>query len=162
MDYWFIRADFHAGGFPENTAFAFSGCYAVGHHFEMMACRLRAKNSQRYLRAIKLQTAQGIADIAVIEITYRFNAFTHSFAHMVASTPERATLKLLKGRPCHVNLIRLNAVEERSLKPVTDKEAYAFLSVLEKGGLSATVRRSMGSDIAGACGQLRAGYLKGS
>ena len=71
-------------------------------------------------------------------------------------------VKLLKGRPCHVNLIRLNAVEERSLKPVTDKEAYAFLSVLEKGGLSATVRRSMGSDIAGACGQLRAGYLKDS
>lgn len=69
---------------------------------------------------------------------------------------------LLKGRPCHVNLIRLNAVEERSLKPITDKEAYAFLSVLEKGGLSATVRRSMGSDIAGACGQLRAGYLKDS
>lgn len=71
-------------------------------------------------------------------------------------------VKLLKGRPCHVNLIRLNAVEERSLKPITDKEAYAFLSVLEKGGLSATVRRSMGSDIAGACGQLRAGYLKDS
>ncbi len=69
-------------------------------------------------------------------------------------------IKLLKGRPCHVNLIRLNEVEERGLKSVADKQAYKFLGLLEKGGLSATVRRSMGSDIGGACGQLRAGYLK--
>ncbi|MDE6000709.1 MAG: 23S rRNA (adenine(2503)-C(2))-methyltransferase RlmN [Clostridia bacterium] len=69
-------------------------------------------------------------------------------------------IKLLKGKPCHVNLIRLNEVEERSLKTVTDKQAYRFLGLLEKGGLSATVRRSMGNDIGGACGQLRANHLK--
>ena len=69
-------------------------------------------------------------------------------------------IKLLKGRPCHVNLIRLNEVKERTLKSTTDKQAYAFLEMLEKGGLSATVRRSMGADIGGACGQLRASYLK--
>ncbi|MDE6597844.1 MAG: 23S rRNA (adenine(2503)-C(2))-methyltransferase RlmN [Clostridia bacterium] len=70
-------------------------------------------------------------------------------------------IKLLKGKPCHVNLIRLNEVEERNLKTVTDKQAYQFLGMLEKGGLSATIRRSMGNDIGGACGQLRAGYIKG-
>ena len=69
-------------------------------------------------------------------------------------------ISLLKGRPCHVNLIRLNEVEERDLKAAADKQAYRFSSFLEKGGLSSTVRRSMGSDIGGACGQLRAGYLK--
>ena len=69
-------------------------------------------------------------------------------------------VELLKGRPCHVNLIRLNEVEERDLKAAADKQAYRFSSFLEKGGLSSTVRRSMGSDIGGACGQLRAGYLK--
>lgn len=69
-------------------------------------------------------------------------------------------IKLLRGRPCHVNLIRLNEVKERDLKPVTDKQAYAFLGLLEKGGLSATLRRQIGADIGGACGQLRAGYLK--
>ncbi len=69
-------------------------------------------------------------------------------------------IKLLKGRPCHVNLIRLNEVKERNLKTVTDKQAYRFLGLLEKGGLSATVRRSMGNDIGGACGQLRANHLK--
>ncbi len=66
---------------------------------------------------------------------------------------------LLKGRPCHVNLIRLNEVKERELKTTTEKDAYRFLGILEKQGISATLRRSMGSDIGGACGQLRARYL---
>ena len=69
-------------------------------------------------------------------------------------------ISLLKGKPCHVNLIRLNAVKERTLKAAADKQAYRFAAILEKGGISATVRRSLGSDIGGACGQLRAGYLK--
>ena len=68
-------------------------------------------------------------------------------------------IKLLKGRPCHVNLIRLNEVKERDLKSTTEKEAYRFLGLLEKGGLSATLRRQIGSDIGGACGQLRVNYL---
>ena len=68
-------------------------------------------------------------------------------------------IKLLTGKPCHVNLIRLNEVKERDLKTVTEKEAYRFLGLLEKGGLSATLRRQIGVDIGGACGQLRASYL---
>lgn len=71
-------------------------------------------------------------------------------------------VKLLKGRPCHVNLIRLNEVKERALKSAEDRQAYAFASMLEKGGLSATVRRSAGADIGGACGQLRANYINGN
>lgn len=69
-------------------------------------------------------------------------------------------IKLLKGRPCHINLIRLNEVKENDLKSATDKEAYRFLGLLEKAGLSATVRRRMGEDIDGACGQLRQRYLE--
>ena len=57
------------------------------------------------------------------------------------------------------NLIRLNEVKERNLLATTDKNAYSFLGLLEKGGLSATVRRQIGADIDGACGQLRAKYL---
>lgn len=71
-----------------------------------------------------------------------------------------ALAKLLKGKPCHVNLIRLNEVKERHLRSVGEKEAYRFLGVLEQQGISATLRRSMGSDIGGACGQLRATVLK--
>ena len=71
-----------------------------------------------------------------------------------------ALIKLLKGKPCHVNLIRLNEVKEKALKTVTDKNAYKFLGKLENGGLSATLRRRMGADIEGACGQLRRRYLE--
>ncbi len=71
-----------------------------------------------------------------------------------------ALIKLLKGKPCHVNLIRLNEVKERNLKALDDKSAYRFLGKLEKGGLSATLRRQIGVDIGGACGQLRANYLE--
>jgi len=71
-----------------------------------------------------------------------------------------ALINLLKGKPCHVNLIRLNEVKENELIAVGDKDAYRFLGMLEKGGLSATVRRRMGSDIDGACGQLRQRYLE--
>ncbi|MBO5712580.1 MAG: 23S rRNA (adenine(2503)-C(2))-methyltransferase RlmN [Clostridia bacterium] len=68
-------------------------------------------------------------------------------------------IKILKGKPCHVNIIRLNEVKENGLKATTEKEAYAFASYLENAGLSATVRRLNGADIDGACGQLRRSYL---
>lgn len=68
-------------------------------------------------------------------------------------------IKLLKGRCCHVNLIRLNDVKERNLLSAGDKRAYEFSGWLEKGGLSATVRRRAGADIDAACGQLRANFL---
>ncbi len=71
-----------------------------------------------------------------------------------------ALAELLKGRPCHVNLIRLNEVKERTLKGTREEEAQRFLEILTECGISATLRRSMGSDIGGACGQLRASYLK--
>ncbi len=69
-------------------------------------------------------------------------------------------ITLLKGKPCHVNLIRLNEVKERSLAAAGEKAAYRFLGLLEKGGLSATLRRRTGADIGGACGQLRVSYLQ--
>ena len=71
----------------------------------------------------------------------------------------KGLIELLKGKPCHVNLIRLNEVKERDLKSISDKQAYRFLGLLERGGLSATLRRQIGSDIGGACGQLRAKYI---
>ena len=69
-------------------------------------------------------------------------------------------INLLKGKPCHVNLIRLNEVKERTLVATDERASRAFLSALEKGGISATLRRQVGSDVGGACGQLRAGYIQ--
>ncbi|MDE7164443.1 MAG: 23S rRNA (adenine(2503)-C(2))-methyltransferase RlmN [Clostridiales bacterium] len=63
--------------------------------------------------------------------------------------------QLLKGLCCHVNLIPLNPTDNYNMKPPTKKQAYAFCEQLKAVGVSASVRRSMGSDVAGACGQLK-------
>lgn len=68
---------------------------------------------------------------------------------------------LLKGLPCHVNVIPLNSVKERALVGTNIKKAYAFVERLNKNGISATKRRTMGEDIGGACGQLRSKVLRG-
>ena len=64
-------------------------------------------------------------------------------------------IHLLKGRSCHVNLIPLNSVKEQNLNGIPRKEAYRLMNILNSHGISATVRRTMGGDIEGACGQLR-------
>ena len=66
-----------------------------------------------------------------------------------------ALARLLRGMNCHVNLIPLNPVPERGLPGATRQEAAAFQAWLTREGASATVRREMGTDIEGACGQLR-------
>lgn len=71
-----------------------------------------------------------------------------------------ALVELLKGKPCHVNLIRLNEVKERTLRATGDKYAYRFMGILQKKGISATLRRQIGSDVGGACGQLRVSYIE--
>ena len=67
----------------------------------------------------------------------------------------------LKGMRCHVNLIPLNAVKERNLHAPSRQDVAAFLKRLELKNISATVRREMGADIEGACGQLRRKALSG-
>ncbi len=67
--------------------------------------------------------------------------------------------KLLKGMNCHVNLINLNYVKERGLRGANKDAVKAFMDTLSSKGISNTLRRSMGNDIKGACGQLRNGYL---
>lgn len=67
--------------------------------------------------------------------------------------------ELFKGILCHFNVICLNP-KDNELIATTKKEAYAFVAELEKLGLSASLRRSQGADIQGACGQLRAKRLK--
>ena len=66
-----------------------------------------------------------------------------------------AIVKLVKGMLCHVNLIPINNVEERDFEKPDKSHIYKFRDVLEKNNIPATVRISMGSDIGGACGQLR-------
>ena len=67
----------------------------------------------------------------------------------------------LRGLQCHVNLIPLNDVKERSLSAPTRQTVEAFQRRLALKNISATVRREMGADIEGACGQLRRKVLNG-
>ena len=69
-------------------------------------------------------------------------------------------LKRLKGLPSHVNMIPLNHVEESPLKPSSRAAVAKFQKILEDGGVTATVRRTLGSDIDASCGQLRRKYNK--
>lgn len=62
---------------------------------------------------------------------------------------------LLRGMLCHVNLIPLNKVKETGLETTTRKRAENFLAILKKRRIPATIRRELGDDIDGACGQLR-------
>ena len=66
---------------------------------------------------------------------------------------------ILKGFPTHVNVIPLNNVEERNLIGSTRQKAKEFVQMLKTLGQSATLRRTLGEDIDGACGQLRQKYL---
>ena len=67
--------------------------------------------------------------------------------------------KLLNGHNCHVNLIPVNPVRERSFVQSDKKVVEKFKNKLEKYGINVTIRREMGRDIDGACGQLRRSYL---
>lgn len=66
--------------------------------------------------------------------------------------------KLLAGMNCHVNLIPINPVEEREYEKSDQDSIAKFKLTLEKNHINATIRKSMGSDIDAACGQLRRKY----
>lgn len=67
----------------------------------------------------------------------------------------------LKGLICHVNLIPVNRVEERSYNKSTMEKINEFKSTLLSRGIETTIRRELGSDINAACGQLRRSYILG-
>lgn len=90
------------------------------------------------------------------EKTGRRISFEYAVIHGVNDSPDDADtlVKLLKGMNCHVNLIPVNQIKERDYR--SDRNSlYSFLGALERDGLNATVRRTLGADIDAACGQLR-------
>ncbi len=67
---------------------------------------------------------------------------------------------LVKGMNCHVNLIPVNPIKERDYRQSEKKQIEDFKNYLNNKGVTATVRREMGRDIDGACGQLRRRHMK--
>ena len=93
--------------------------------------------------------------------TGRRMTFEYSLVGGVNDTPSHAEAlaRLLKDRHGHVNLIPVNPIKERDYVRSERKTVEAFKNHLEKYGINVTIRREMGRDIQGACGQLRRSCL---
>ncbi len=96
------------------------------------------------------------------EKTGRRITFEYSLVHGVNDNEEDANelIGILKRRNCHLNLIPVNPIKERNFEKPSKKSAENFKNKLEKSGINVTIRREMGSDIDGACGQLRRRYVE--
>ena len=95
------------------------------------------------------------------EKTGRRLTFEYSLVQGVNDNLEeaRALVHLIKDQHGHVNLIPVNPIKERDYVQSGKKAIEAFQGYLEKNGINVTVRREMGRDIDGACGQLRKSYI---
>ena len=94
------------------------------------------------------------------QATSRRISFEYAMIDGVNDTPAaaRELLEKMRGLPAHFNLIPLNRVEESPLKPSSRETVAEFQRILERGGIPATVRRTLGGDIDASCGQLRRKY----
>ena len=107
----------------------------------------------------ELSEALNACDI-YFEKTGRRVTFEYSLVKGVNDQPEdiRELTAILKHRNCHLNVIPVNPIRERDFQKPDSKNAQEFKNKLEKNGINVTIRRERGSDIDGACGQLRRRY----
>ena len=123
---------------------------------------LHAPNDEIRRRTMPIANRYSIKEI-IEACKYYFNKtgrriiFEYTLVKDVNDKTEHAEelSNILKGFPCHVNVIPLNFVKERNLQGAGGKVPYIFANKLAERGVSATVRRTLGADIGGACGQLR-------
>ena len=132
-----------------------------------LAISLHGPNNEIRSRIMPVNKAYPIEEL--LDACRRYYAATGRRIHFeyamidgVNDSPENAKelLRRLKGLPAHVNMIPLNHVEESPLKPSSRSAVAAFQKTLEDGGVTATVRRTLGGDIDASCGQLRRKYNK--
>ena len=132
-----------------------------------MTISLHAPNDEMRREIMPIAKKYSIADI-ISAVRYYFDKtgrriiFEYSMIEGKNDGEDcaRQLAEVVKGLSCHINLIPLNYVKERGLTGSSKKNIYRFMAILEKQGISVTVRRSMGGDIEGACGQLRRKVLK--
>lgn len=127
-----------------------------------LSVSLHAHDDETRSRIMPINRAYPIAELlkaarAYADGTGRRVVFEYALISGVNASEQDAVAlaKRLRGMRCHVNLIPLNPVPERNLSGATRQQAQQFVAWLEREHISATVRREMGTDIEGACGQLR-------
>ena len=91
------------------------------------------------------------------KVTGRRISFEYAMCDGVNDSAENAQElgRRLSGLLCHVNLIPVNNVKERNYRKSKKETIEKFIEILAKCGITATVRRELGSDISASCGQLR-------
>ena len=130
-----------------------------------LALSLHASNQKKRLELMPVANKYDIHEVIdacryYFEQTGRRVTFEYSLVGGVNDTKEDAKelTELIHGMNCHVNLIPVNPIRERDYVQSNAHVIEAFKEKLERSGLTVTVRREMGRDIDGACGQLRRKY----
>ena len=132
-----------------------------------LALSLHGSNQEKRRKLMPVANKYDITEVLAacdeyFKETGRRVSFEYSLVHGVNDTDEDAQelIHLLKHKNCHINLIPVNPVKERDFVRPSRKSALNFKNKLEKSGINVTIRREMGSDINGACGQLRRRYVE--
>lgn len=132
-----------------------------------LAISLHASDDETRRELMPIAKVYSISEILdackyYFEKTGRRLTFEYSLVAGVNDREEEAARlgTLLKGMNCHVNLIPVNPIKERDFRQSLKGDIEKFKSSLEKYGINVTVRREMGRDIQGACGQLRRSYIE--
>ena len=130
-----------------------------------LAISLHAPNNEKRRSLMPIAEKYSIKEILeackrYFDITGRRISFEYSLVKGQNDSKEDALelAELLKGQNCHVNLIPVNSIEERDFEKGDNNSIQNFKLVLEKNSINVTIRRSVGSDIDAACGQLRRKY----
>lgn len=133
-----------------------------------LSISLHAPNDELRKKLMPIAKAYSIEQLmnacrAYTKATNRRITFEYSLFSGVNDSPQIASelVKLLKGGLYHVNLIAANEVPGTVFKSSSPQKVKQFRDILESGGINATIRREMGSDIMAACGQLRRGTIEG-
>ncbi len=132
-----------------------------------LALSLHAATDEKRRSLMPVANRYGIGELMeacreYFERTGRRITFEYSLVGGVNDTREDARLLAALAGPlrCHVNLIPVNPIKEREYVQSEAGRIQAFKNMLEKNGINVTIRREMGRDIDGACGQLRRSYMQ--
>jgi 23S rRNA (adenine2503-C2)-methyltransferase len=133
-----------------------------------LAVSLHAPNDEVRSRLVPLNRRYPLAELLpacrrYVEATGRRLTFEYVLIGGVNDLPEHARelARLVRGLLCHVNLIPLNPVAGRGLRPSPPAAMADFRRILRQAGIPATLRRQLGTSIDAACGQLRRRALTG-
>lgn len=131
-----------------------------------LALSLHAATDEKRRELMPIANRYSIAELMdacryYFEQTGRRITFEYSLVGGVNDTREDAELLTLLAKPlnCHINLIPVNPIKERDYVQSEAGRVRAFQNMLEKNKINGTIRREMGRDIDGACGQLRRRHI---